>query len=177
MSNRASSSRAERADRPWYREPWPWLLAAGPLAVVVASLASAWIAVKSDDGLVEEDYYKRGLLINRKLEQVPADDTLLRSATVRVAADGEVRVRVEGAKETTEAPPTFRLTLAHPTHSAPNLVVTLQREPGGEYVGLLPEQTPGRWIVTLEADGWRLPATTVAGRLTEIRLGAAPGHS
>lgn len=37
----------------------------------------------------------------------------------------------------------------------------------------LPERTPGRWIVTLEADGWRLPTTIVAGDLSEIRLGTA----
>ena len=34
---------------PWYREPWPWLLMAGPAAVVVAGLITAWIAVKTDD--------------------------------------------------------------------------------------------------------------------------------
>jgi hypothetical protein len=52
----------------WYRQRWPWLLIAGPALVVVASIATAWLAVKSDDGLVTDNYYKRGLLINRTLE-------------------------------------------------------------------------------------------------------------
>ncbi len=41
---------------------------------------------------------------------------------------------------------------------------------------MLGEQTPGRWIVILESDFWRLPETTVAGRLTEIRFGAVSGR-
>ena len=39
---------AERTEGPWYREPWPWFLIAGPAIVVVASLSTAVIAVRSD---------------------------------------------------------------------------------------------------------------------------------
>jgi hypothetical protein len=85
-NDRASSSRAERANRAWYREPWPWLLAAGPAVVVVASLVSAWIAIRSDDGLVAEDYYKRGLLINKKLESLRADDEAKPPAPIEAPA-------------------------------------------------------------------------------------------
>ena len=54
---------------PWYREPWPWLLMAGPALVVVAGLTTAWIAVTHEDGLVADDYYKRGLAINQELRR------------------------------------------------------------------------------------------------------------
>ena len=88
-------------------------------------------------------------------------------------------MRMEGMSDLiTEAPATIRLTLAHPTRSAHDLVVvTLTRDASGDYVGMLNEQTPGRWIVTLESDAWRLPITTVPGRLTEIHLGAAAARS
>ncbi|HSC95836.1 MAG TPA: FixH family protein, partial [Burkholderiales bacterium] len=43
--------------KPWYRERWPWLLMAGPAAVLVAGAATIWIAFASADGLVAEDYY------------------------------------------------------------------------------------------------------------------------
>ena len=26
----------------WYREPWPWLIMAGPLIVVIASMVTVW---------------------------------------------------------------------------------------------------------------------------------------
>ena len=29
---------------PWYREPWPWILMAGPAIVVVAGFATLFIA-------------------------------------------------------------------------------------------------------------------------------------
>jgi len=49
-----------RADRqPWYKEPWPWLLMLGPFVVVIAGLATAWLAGKSYDGFVTADYYKK----------------------------------------------------------------------------------------------------------------------
>ena len=74
MRNRASSSPVDAVAPPWYRQRWPWLLVAGPSLVVVASLASAWIAVKSDDGVIAEDYYRQGLLINQKLaREMPAE--------------------------------------------------------------------------------------------------------
>lgn len=178
MRNPASSSPTKRTPRPWHREPWPWLLAAGPLAVVVASLSSAWIAVESDDGLVAEDYYKRGLLINQQLKQTAASPELRLGATVRVTDRGEVRVRLEGLPtSTSEAPTSLRLKLAHPARSANDLVVTLTRDAGGDYVGFLPEQTPGRWIVILESDAWQLPTTTIPGRLTELQLGVTAGRS
>jgi hypothetical protein len=174
MKNRALSSRTERAPRPWYRERWPALLAAGPAAVVVASLCTAWIAVKSDDGLVAEDYYKRGLLINQKLKQSAPSSLLNLGATVRVAQNGDIRARLQGLPDATGAPPsTIRLRLVQPAQLAPARIVNLRRDENGDYLGVLAEQAPGRWIVGLESDAWRLPTTTVAGRWSEVRLGAA----
>src|SRR5664279_4957916 len=115
MSNPVSSfpaeSAAEHGARRWYREPWPWLLTAGPFVVVVASLASAWMAVKSDDGLVAQDYYKQGLLINQRLKHVAPDPERRLGAVVTVAAGGEVRANMEGLAD---APLSLRLLVSHP---------------------------------------------------------------
>ena len=54
--------------RPWFREPWVWLLIALPASAVLGGMVTIWIAVDSDDGLVVDDYYKRGLEINKKLD-------------------------------------------------------------------------------------------------------------
>lgn len=172
MSNRVSSFpvKSTAGARRWYREPWPWLLTAGPFIVVVASLASAWMAVKTDDGLVAQDYYKQGLLINQRLKHAAPDPERRLGAVVTVAAGGEVRANVDGLED---APRRLRLLVSHPGLVNHPESVTLERGPDGAYVGTLPRQTPGRWIVTLEADGWRLPTTTVAGPLSQIRLGTA----
>ncbi len=77
---------------PWYRDRWPWLLIAGPGIVVVAGFVTLWLAIASDDGLVADDYYKRGLAINRVLERTQRAAALGLLATVDVDAGGSARV-------------------------------------------------------------------------------------
>lgn len=55
--------------KPWYKEPWPWLLWLGPGVVVVASIITYIIADKTADAMVEDDYYKHGKEINLQLER------------------------------------------------------------------------------------------------------------
>jgi uncharacterized protein len=158
--------------RPWYREPWPWILMAAPAASIALGLVMWTLAVRTDDRLVANDYYKRGLAINKKIAQVAANAEPELGATVRVAGNGEVRAQVKGMTDSAIAStPTIRLKLAQPTRSTRDLVIVLTRDASGDYVGMLDEQAAGRWTVTLESNTWRLPTTTVAGRLTEIQLG------
>ncbi|MGC1174712.1 FixH family protein [Polaromonas sp.] len=55
------------AASPWWKHGHVWLLIAGPAAVVVAAFATAWIAVSNPDPVVAEDYYRRGVEINKTL--------------------------------------------------------------------------------------------------------------
>ena len=55
------------ADDPWWRHPLLWMVIAGPALVVVASFVTFWYAWGSPDPLVSEDYYRRGVEINRTL--------------------------------------------------------------------------------------------------------------
>jgi hypothetical protein len=170
MRNRASSSRTD--PRPWYRDRWPWLLIAGPVAVVVASLVSAWIAAASDDGVVAQDYYKQGLLINRKLKLVAAAPAREPGATIALSHGGELHVRLEGVAQ----PARLELKLSQPGgHDLRIIVFTAAAE--AEWIGTLPELGTGRRIVTLESEAWRMPVTTTAVPFSEIRLGAAAEHA
>jgi hypothetical protein len=62
----AMKSKLNAGAQPWYREPWPWLLMLGPVVVIVAGFVTAYLAVVSNDGLVEDDYYKQGLAVNQR---------------------------------------------------------------------------------------------------------------
>ena len=44
--------------RPWYREPWPWVIIAIPLLTILASGFTFYLAVTNPDYLVveEEEY-------------------------------------------------------------------------------------------------------------------------
>ena len=96
---------------PWYRNPWPWLLMAGPAAVLVAGAATTWIAFASADGLVAEDYYKQGLGINRRLAREDAARTLGLHASLRLHESG-IEVVLKGA-----APEALFVHLAHATRA------------------------------------------------------------
>ena len=73
MSEAAATSNEQRATsngaKPWYGEPWPWILMAGPAAVIVAGAVTIWLAVATSDGLVADDYYSRGLAISQELRR------------------------------------------------------------------------------------------------------------
>ncbi len=169
----AMSSPAARP-APWYRHRWPWLLMAGPAIVVVAGFATLWLAVTSDDGLVADDYYKRGLAINRTLERAQRAEALGLSATVDVDAAGGARVRLTAASGDRAAlPTTVRLAITHPTRSGQDHRAELVVGPDGAYVGRVAPLAPGRWLVAVETDDWRLPPVETMGSVRDLRI--APG--
>ena len=144
------------AAKPWYREPWPWLLMAGPFAVVVAGFVTLWLAIRSDDGLVADDYYKRGLAINQTLSRAHRAAQLNLSARITFGADvRSVRVAVAGNHA---LPDMLRLQLVHPTRSVADQSILLHAVTPGVYAGDLNALVAGRRVVMLEdvARTWRL---------------------
>jgi hypothetical protein len=41
--------------RPWYREPWPWVLIAIPALTIIACGITLWLALVNPDYLVVDD--------------------------------------------------------------------------------------------------------------------------
>lgn len=153
----------------WYHEPWPWLLMAGPAAVVVAGVITAYLALVTSDGLVADDYYKRGLAINQTLSR----DALALQHNIRAriefAADfGRVAVALESDKAAREP---LVLRLAHPGRPALDRALPLTPQ-GDAYVAAFPALTPGRWRVTLEDAGqsWRLVGDVMVPAQTALAL-------
>ena len=138
------------------REPWPWLLMAGPALVLLAGVATTWIAFRHEDGLVADDYYRRGLAINRDLGRIQfAADRNLR-ARVSVG-ESAIRVWLTGQ---TDLPDRVTLRLIHPVRASEDLVLSVTRQPGGWYEGSFGIRSIGglRWSMSLEdeAGQWRL---------------------
>ncbi len=52
---------------PWWKFGHVWLVLAGPALVVVAGLVTAYIAMRAPDPVLAEDYYRRGLEMNKTL--------------------------------------------------------------------------------------------------------------
>lgn len=167
MSKPRSSFPAESTAAAPARGPWPWLLAAGPALVVVASLVSAWLAISRSDPVVADDYYKLGLTINRRLAANPPAHAAP-SATIVISSSGDVSVRLP---DTVAAPSFVRLTLRAPGARVGG-VEMLAAAPDGDWSGKLHALPTGRQIVTLESDAWQLPVTVIDHLPATIRLGA-----
>jgi uncharacterized protein len=137
---------------PWYHSPWPWLLMAGPAAVLVAGAATTWIAFASADGLVAEDYYKQGLGINRRLAREDAAQKLGIDASLRLH-ESRIEVILKGA-----TPEALFVQLVHPTRAGHDVRVRLLPSADGAYQAELPPLPPGRWRAAIEdARGtWRI---------------------
>lgn len=140
----------------WYREPWPWLLMAGPATVVVAGVITTVIAFRTSDGLVAEDYYKQGLAVNRLLAREKRAEAIGASATAQFTPTREgVQVMLEAAAP---LPATLRLVLVHPARASEDRSVELAPVSPGVYRGRLSAPGGVAYRMQLEdgAGTWRL---------------------
>ena len=157
---------------PWYREPWPWLLMAGPVAVILAGIATIWIAVVSSDGLVVDDYYKQGLAINQTLERSALAAARGYRAEAVLSGDGHsISLRLTSA-DAGGLPETLQLHITHPTRAGRDGLVLLRQRSPGLYEGAVPALTAGRWILILEdlQSNWRLGGTVLMPGQSSITL-------
>ncbi len=57
---------------PWWKFGHVWLVIAGPAVVVIASVITFYLAASGKDPVVDEDYYRKGIEINKTLSDNPA---------------------------------------------------------------------------------------------------------
>lgn len=140
----------------WYREPLVWMVILIPLTAVAMGVLILILAIRSDDGLVVDDYYRQGKQINRVLARDRA--AAARALAGEIELDntrGELRVRL-GVGERQAAPETVEIRLWHATRAGFDKVMVLALDTDGAYRAPLPELAPGRWNLQLSAQDWRL---------------------
>jgi uncharacterized protein len=55
--------------KPWWREPYVWLVICGPLSAVVACIITAFYIMQGPDAVVSEDRYSAGIEISKQVKQ------------------------------------------------------------------------------------------------------------
>lgn len=162
---------AKENSKPWYKEPWPWFLMSGPLIVIIAAFVSAWIAIRSNDGLVTEDYYKQGQAAGETLTRSKHAEELGISAGMRLT-DDQVLIRLTGRQ--TEQPVALNVTLSHPTRAGIDQKAVLKPR-GDVYAGKLNLPASGQWLVLVEDEArtWRVMGSVVLPAAGEVVIGAA----
>jgi len=55
-----------RSSRPWWREPWPWILMAGPVVAMVACIVTMVLAARGFEAqTIRDGGRKQGLVVSR----------------------------------------------------------------------------------------------------------------
>jgi hypothetical protein len=156
--------------QPWYKEPWPWILMAGPGIVIVAGVITTWLAVVSFDGLVSDDYYKQGMTLNQRLQRDHQAEALGLHADV-MRSEKNLRLLI-GAKGDVKLPEVVTVKLAHPTQAGQDQMVKMTSEGQGFFSGQMATGIAGRWIVSIEdpSGDWRLQGEWLVDSGEALRL-------
>lgn len=140
----------------WYREPYVWLLFLFPVSAVIMGFVMLSLAINSDDGLVVDDYYKKGLEINMALERDRAANNYGIEIEYSVDTTGSVITTYLNGNESFTKPETLHARLIHRTRSGLDQEIILTRsKQDGNYYAVMPELARGNWDILIEADDWR----------------------
>lgn len=139
----------------WYRVPLVWLLIALPLAAVIGGFTTLWLALRSDDGLVVDDYYRRGLEINRTLDRDRAAAKRGVSAEIRLD-DARREALISLTLPKLQLPARIRVRLLHATRKGHDRQVTTAPDADGRFRVSLRGLVPGHYYIEVAAEDWRL---------------------
>ncbi len=154
-------------NRAWYLEPYVWLVILFPASAIIAGIFTLNLAIRSDDGLVVDDYYKQGLEINRTLDRDKAAISYGLDASLQFNADAKLIRLLIKVNSDYQLPDKINLSFSHHTRSGFDQTVLLEQVDDGVYQSVLPKLIAGTFSVQLAADNWRLltsadvPMTTV----------------
>lgn len=55
---------------PWWQEPWPWILMAGPALAVIGCIITIVLAMQNfSDQVIDDGGVKRGLVVSKQIEK------------------------------------------------------------------------------------------------------------
>lgn len=172
------------APPPWYRESWVWFVIFFPALAVVGCAITIVLAVRSADGVVSADYYKRGLAINEQLARAQQAAAIGLAAEVQYegTAPGDA-VRLTLTAEQAMAPEAvLRVRLVHPGRSGADrsaLVARLAADADGRMqqyagnwddAGAVGEHVA--WRLVVEGRQWRLDGDAAGSAAQTIQLTA-----
>lgn len=156
---------------PWYKQFWPWFLISLPASAVIAGIITINLAMTDRDGVVTDDYYKKGLGIHRDVEKLERARALGLTAQV----DYDVlnsRVVVELAGIEPAKLGALDLQLSHPTRQHQDQRMPLSHVEGTRFEAKIIPLGPADWhISVVDRNGeWRLPGRIKLPEETSVKL-------
>ena len=147
---------ATPAQRPWYRQAWPWFLIALPASAVFGGIATLILAVQSPNALVVDDYYKENLAINQQIHRQTATSDMDLNALLR-SDDKQLSLDLSATEPV--ADDRVILQFIHVTRAELDREVIMQRQADGRYQTALPELAQNTtWNLHLQNsdNSWKL---------------------
>jgi len=143
-------------NRPWYKEPYVWMLICIPLSSVIFGAFFITQAVTTKDTLVRDNYYKDGLAINQEMKWDQQAKTL--GLQYEITIEGNTATATQ-LMSRLDAPSIIQLKLSHPTLKDKDLDVLLQRSADNKtFTGFIDDFNPSRYYLQLESpeQEWRI---------------------
>lgn len=143
----------------WYKNPIVWMVIFFPSVAIVAGFITLFIAIDSDDGLVDSNYYKQGLGINKVIKNDANAIALNISGLISInATTGDIQVKFSNQTQASLGS-TINFKLAHRTSPGFDQETKLtQVDDTLLYTGkinALPN-SGGRWRWEIKHDDWRI---------------------
>ncbi len=145
--------------RPWHKEFYVWMIIFFPMLAVFGSVLMAILAVQSNDGLVVDDYYKKGLEINRTLERDQNALDYQLNASINLDQELEEVVMVLTAAPNFEYSENLSVSFLNATRPGFDKEVKMILTEDNTYRGNLSALVQGKWYVHIQRDNWRLIKT------------------
>ncbi len=161
-----------KPDSPFYKNPALWLVVLLPLTTVVVGIAFVVFSITHYDGVVEDDYYKKGKQINQTIERDETASQLGLTALLDLKIEKNLVNMDLDSVEPTEYPENVNLKFIHRTVSEQDVVLDLIRQSGGNYLAVLPELLETNWQLELGTDNWRLRGHLNYPQETVVKLSA-----
>jgi hypothetical protein len=143
----------------WHKEQYVWMIIFFPLLAIVGGVITTYLAVESNDGLVVDDYYKKGLEINRTLERDQHAMHYQLEANVNFDKELDEVEIVLKADSSFVYPENLSVTFLNSTRAGLDKEVNLILTENQVYRGHLSGLISGKWYVYLQRDNWRLVKT------------------
>ena len=135
-----------------------WLVVGIPAVAVVVGAIVLTLSIISYDGLVVDDYYKRGMGINQSIERTARARELEVEAVIEFSDNALIEIQLSSNPEYTP-PDSLAVSFRHATRSGFDQAVSANRHENTMYHMHLPPLLPGKWHVEIAADGWRINQT------------------
>ncbi len=146
---------------PFYQNPALWLIVLVPALAIVVGVGMLVVSIYSFDGLVVDDYYKKGKEINVTLERDKFASKYALFAELDLDQDNATVSMKLSADKGFQAPDKINLQLLHRTLSGKDLLIELNRQSDLIYKGEMPKLSNSRWLIELGTSEWRLTGGVV----------------